>query len=203
MGWYRVVKTIKGHRYEYLQRTWREGRHVRTESRYIGPAAREEGGSTLGRPVTASDFDGVVTLPQTFYHGSHGELAGEPEPSGEGTFGSGFYLTSHARATLYARYDARIAAKIGQGEEGWAGEPRHDGRVYAFDVSGLKLKVLKHERYQRMCMAIDPLGAPTPTAKAELQKLLSAEGYDGLYILDEERHEMVVFPGSLHRIKIV
>jgi antirestriction protein ArdC len=38
MGWYRVVKTIKGHRYVYLQRTWREGKHVRTESRYVGPA---------------------------------------------------------------------------------------------------------------------------------------------------------------------
>jgi hypothetical protein len=122
-------------------------------------------------------------------------------PSEEGTFGSGFYLTSHARATLYARYDARIAAKIGQGEEGLAGEPQYDGRVYAFDVSGLRLKVLKPERYQRMCMALDPLGAPTPAAKAELQKLLSAEGYDGLYILSEERHEMVVFPGSLHKIK--
>ena len=49
MGWYRVVKTIKGHRYEYLQRTWREGRHVRTESRYIGlgdgKAAPPGGGS--------------------------------------------------------------------------------------------------------------------------------------------------------------
>ena len=32
MGWYKVVKTIKGHRYVYEQRTWREGRHVRTES---------------------------------------------------------------------------------------------------------------------------------------------------------------------------
>ena len=36
MGWYRVVKTIKGHHYVYLQRTWREGKHVRTESRYVG-----------------------------------------------------------------------------------------------------------------------------------------------------------------------
>ena len=48
MGWYKVIKTIKGHRYEYLQRTWREGRHVRTESRYIGLAAPGEGGSTPG-----------------------------------------------------------------------------------------------------------------------------------------------------------
>jgi hypothetical protein len=42
VGWYTVVKTIKGHRYEYLQRTWREGKKVRTESRYIGPAGGAE-----------------------------------------------------------------------------------------------------------------------------------------------------------------
>jgi hypothetical protein len=38
VGWYTVVKTIKGHRYEYLQRTWREGKKVRTESRYHRPS---------------------------------------------------------------------------------------------------------------------------------------------------------------------
>src|SRR5215207_7969165 len=37
-GWYRVVKTIKGHSYVYEQRTWRDGKHVRTQSRYIGKA---------------------------------------------------------------------------------------------------------------------------------------------------------------------
>ena len=42
MGWYIVVKTIKGHRYRYRQRTWREGGRVRTESQYVG---REEGGA--------------------------------------------------------------------------------------------------------------------------------------------------------------
>jgi hypothetical protein len=36
--WYVVIKTIKGHRYRYRQRTWREGQHVRTESLYLGPA---------------------------------------------------------------------------------------------------------------------------------------------------------------------
>jgi hypothetical protein len=46
VGWYSVIKTIKGHRYEYLQRTWREGKKVRTESRYIGPAAPEGDGTT-------------------------------------------------------------------------------------------------------------------------------------------------------------
>ena len=34
-AWYRVIKTIKGHRYVYEQRTRREGTHVRTENRYV------------------------------------------------------------------------------------------------------------------------------------------------------------------------
>jgi hypothetical protein len=144
----------------------------------------------------------VITTPSTFYHGSPSELEGALEASEEGTFGPGFYLTSQARAALYARYDPRIAASILEGEEGSLPEPQYQGKVYAFDVSGLRLKALRHERYQRMCMAIDPDGAPTPRAKAELQELLAAEGYDGLYILSDERHEMVVFPASLRKLKV-
>jgi hypothetical protein len=34
---YIVVKTVKGRQYLYEQRTWREGKRVRTESRYLGP----------------------------------------------------------------------------------------------------------------------------------------------------------------------
>jgi antirestriction protein ArdC len=37
MDWYVVIKTIKGRRYYYRQKTWREGTHVRTQSQYIGP----------------------------------------------------------------------------------------------------------------------------------------------------------------------
>ena len=114
-----------------------------------------------------------------------------------------FFFLCNSLATLYARYDAKIAARFLEGEEGYQIEPQYDGTVYAFDVSGLTLKTLKRERYQRMCMAIDPDGAPTPPAKAKLQELLAAEGYDGLYILDEERHEMVVFPGSMDKIKVI
>ena len=54
MGWYRVIKTIKGHRYVYEQRTWREGKRVRTQSRYIGLAGTEAGSafaSVLGSIV--------------------------------------------------------------------------------------------------------------------------------------------------------
>jgi hypothetical protein len=37
MDWYVVIKTIKGRRYYYRQKTWREGQRVRTRSVYIGP----------------------------------------------------------------------------------------------------------------------------------------------------------------------
>ena len=57
MGWYRVVKTIKGHRYVYEQRTWREGKRVRTENRYIGP----EGGD--GRAAGGSSVTTTAPLP--------------------------------------------------------------------------------------------------------------------------------------------
>ena len=39
MDWYIVIKTIKGRRYRYRQKTWRENGRVRTRSEYIGPAA--------------------------------------------------------------------------------------------------------------------------------------------------------------------
>jgi hypothetical protein len=43
--WYRVVKTIKGHQYVYLQQTYRVGNRVYTRNRYIGPAGSEAGGA--------------------------------------------------------------------------------------------------------------------------------------------------------------
>src|SRR5215208_2067464 len=106
MGWYHVVKAIKGHRYLYAQRTWREGKKVRTESRYIGPASPDSAGGSrregepTSRPVTTTEI--------TLYHGCPGELTEALEPSEEGTFGPGFYLTTKERAELYARYDAGI-----------------------------------------------------------------------------------------------
>ena len=34
---YLVIKTIKGRRYQYLQRSWREGKRVRTRAVSLGP----------------------------------------------------------------------------------------------------------------------------------------------------------------------
>src|SRR5271170_7899674 len=37
MNWYRVIKTIKGRRYHYWQKTYRQGKSVKTLNKYIGP----------------------------------------------------------------------------------------------------------------------------------------------------------------------
>jgi hypothetical protein len=56
--WYRVVKTIKGHRYVYEQQTWRDGGRVRTRNRYLGPAGSDAGASvspgSKGEPSRAT-----------------------------------------------------------------------------------------------------------------------------------------------------
>ncbi len=53
MSWYVVIKTIKGRRYRYRQRTWRENGRVRCKSEYIGPVdgalKRESRGRSRGR----------------------------------------------------------------------------------------------------------------------------------------------------------
>ena len=51
MEWYRVVKTINGRRYIYEQKTYRQGKQVRTLNRYIGPA------SPLLYHATRTSFD--------------------------------------------------------------------------------------------------------------------------------------------------
>jgi hypothetical protein len=61
MGWYRVVKTIKGRQYAYEQQTYREGGRVRTRNRYLGPVGGDKaGGSGAGGLLKAT------TTPTTF-----------------------------------------------------------------------------------------------------------------------------------------
>jgi hypothetical protein len=40
MDWYRVTKKINGRFYDYWQRTYRVGKSVKTENRYIGPSSK-------------------------------------------------------------------------------------------------------------------------------------------------------------------
>src|SRR4051812_33731461 len=123
MGWYRVVKTIKGHRYLYLQRTWREGKHVRTESRYIGPA------DTIDSGVATTDVSGeleplaaearkyksaeeFVKAQINAYHGTDATF-NEFDITKKGQHGSlegeGIYLTSSPEiASRYAGASGRV-----------------------------------------------------------------------------------------------
>jgi hypothetical protein len=203
MGWYQVIKTVKGHRYEYLQRSWREGKKVRTESRYIGPAS--DGNATV-RPPQASDFDGVITTPRVLYHGAREGIDGPPRASESGTFGPGLYLTVRDRAEVYARYDAKIAADVVNGRMAYPPPPKYDGRVYAYDVSGLKIKELR-DWNSYFNLVIEELaitkGYTTPEDKVEIQKLLQNQGYDGIYVKDEERTEMIIFQSSIGKLKMI
>lgn len=60
MDWYRVVKTIKGRRYHYWQKTYRVGKQVRTLNKYIGPVDGI-------RQTKVSDQEGN---PLRVYHGT-------------------------------------------------------------------------------------------------------------------------------------
>src|SRR5262245_58291450 len=42
-NWYKVTKRINGRSYHYWQRTYRVGKSVKTENRYIGPAQHSHG----------------------------------------------------------------------------------------------------------------------------------------------------------------
>jgi hypothetical protein len=47
-SWYRVTKRINGRLYDYWQRTYRVGKSVKTENRYIGPTGRTTTSSLAG-----------------------------------------------------------------------------------------------------------------------------------------------------------
>jgi len=59
-SWYRVIKTIKGRRYAYDQRTWREAGKVRCQSRYVGPAGGDGGGLSGGINTTGEDEAALI-----------------------------------------------------------------------------------------------------------------------------------------------
>ena len=69
-GLVRSHQTIKGYRYRYRQRTWREGSHVRTESVYLGPAdagaperaPKKRKGKSAPRPAARSSSVNTTEL---------------------------------------------------------------------------------------------------------------------------------------------
>lgn len=68
MEWYLVIKTINGKQYYYKQKTYRVGKHVKTQNIYVGPvgfgrpAMPIKGGWKSNHP----DLGGAVTLPIQF-----------------------------------------------------------------------------------------------------------------------------------------
>lgn len=69
MNWYTVVKTIKGRRYLYLQKTYRENGRVKTLNKYLGPAASLAIPSLVAAKTAQSSSPGSVArlsiTPQT------------------------------------------------------------------------------------------------------------------------------------------
>jgi hypothetical protein len=61
MGWNRIIKTVKGHQYAYLQRSFRSGSGVCTESQYIGPV--DGGGGAGAAPLSVSSPLAEATEP--------------------------------------------------------------------------------------------------------------------------------------------
>jgi hypothetical protein len=55
MGWYTVIKTIRGVRYRYKQRAWREGKRVRTQCICLGRLSGEEGRGTIAGANTTAN----------------------------------------------------------------------------------------------------------------------------------------------------
>ena len=70
-SWYTVFKRIKGHLYAYSQRSWREGKKVRVESRYIGGSSAAAALSDLAQAARGNKLTlrqdpalKLATLPQ-------------------------------------------------------------------------------------------------------------------------------------------
>lgn len=70
---YCVIKCIKGRGYIYEQRTWREGKRVRTESRYIGPL---DGGQRQRRGLGREIADFIAANLTPLSSGCRSDLGG-------------------------------------------------------------------------------------------------------------------------------
>jgi hypothetical protein len=95
MDWYRVVKTIKGHRYVYLQRTWRERKQVRCRCRYMGPLS-----------IRAVGYHGTFAKFYRFSADALGSSTNAPDAS------EGFFFASN-RSVAISYASTELAAKRG------------------------------------------------------------------------------------------
>lgn len=112
MGWYRTTKKINGHLYDYWQRTYRVGKSVKTENKYIGPSGASGSAHTsirLGiqkhrsaddsavQPTYANQLSTTTSLPTT---------VSQPDPYPASTADNPFEATTLSKAER--RDDERI-----------------------------------------------------------------------------------------------
>ena len=88
-----------------------------------------------------------------------------------------------------------------------------DGDLVDFDISTLKLyviegwegwfdqgdKLLGHGRHMKDGTVFNSIVTEDDTVR--IHEVLEAEGYDGIEIEDDEHPEIVVFPGSLKKLR--
>ena len=213
-GWYRVVKTIKGRRYLYEQRTWREGKKVKTKSRYVGPAGSDLDNrirAVISRPHTEQELDlqrpvaPVNTTTVVAYHGAREGFAGAPRPSAEGNLGPGFYLGSEERAHRSAIYSPKVASNAPNMDEAWL-VAEYDGDVVEFDLSALKMLVIPS--WLAWFELVEELGDNgefdlSPENVRSVQERIAEAGYDGIELRNNvfRDDEIVVFPGALKKLR--
>lgn len=92
-----VIKTIKGRQYCYLQRSYREGGRVRTESLYLGPVSggRRKGVlKSLGKLVAANRAEPGLRLTERMVEESQRLAAARAKAQGEAD--DAFYVRMHA-----------------------------------------------------------------------------------------------------------
>lgn len=191
-GWYPVIKTVKGHKYQYLQRTRREGKHVRTENVYCGPVSGGAGSSGFA------------------YHGARDGLDGGIEPSEDGNYGPGVYLTTRDRAEVYASYypdeASTIVANEAVGDENARPrDPSHLGTVHTYDLKKLNLFPVSPLRYQQLSDTLLGTGRDflTPDEMADINARLAELGFDGIKVVDKKEIETIIFPESVDKLRPV
>ncbi len=213
MGWYTITKVIKGIPYIYRQRSWRDGKRVRTQSVYIGPGG--DSGRSTGKLTISTDSDQEArSVPiktgqkRLGFHGSRDGFEGPPRTSNDGQLGAGFYLSTKDVAEVFRKYTPKSARYVLVGEELPA---EFDGDLMEFSLANLNIKVVDDDLAMidlaRQYMELDG-DFITPKQIEKLKAALAAEGYHALQVTggepgdaDTPDPQLIVFPEAVKHLK--